>query len=347
MATVCFPSRMKGAPAGFTRRPHISEEMRSDVVQSGPLSITTTLRPALASTAANVEPDAPAPTMTTSTFSCVAISPPLLGRDMGLVGNAKLRVTVHGAVDHVHGIAAQHEIDERALRALPAFDLVLPHQVDEVVPLGRDEPRETPAILRLARAIHGADCGAIEVHEGRLDIDDARLEQRLGRRHRHLLIDEMRNARLLRAGHQRLAQRLDRLGLARIEEPKRHALRPRLARGHHDFGAAHREGKRARALEKDAPFHGVHGVLRDVAGARGRAARGSELLGVNDNGGVESSRRCRGPYRPYRDDESTSRNPAGVTMGMPRKLPSTNKSSSPVTRQSARPIAAISSNLSS
>src|SRR5579864_2630886 len=176
MATVCFPSRMKGAPAGFTRRPHISEEMRSDVVQSGPLSITTTLRPALASTAANVEPDAPAPTMTTSTFSWVAMSPPLLGSDMGLVGNAELRVALHGAVDHVHGIAAQHEIDERALRALPALDLVLPHQVNEIVPFGRDEPRETPAVLRFARTVHGANRGAVKVHEGRLDIDDPRLK---------------------------------------------------------------------------------------------------------------------------------------------------------------------------
>src|SRR6516225_9320885 len=99
MATVCLPSRMKGAPAGFTRRPQISDEIRSDVVQSGPLSITTTLRPALASVAANVEPDAPAPTMTTSTFSCVAMSPPLLGRDMGLVGNPELGVALHGAVE--------------------------------------------------------------------------------------------------------------------------------------------------------------------------------------------------------------------------------------------------------
>src|SRR5580700_2672421 len=207
MATVCLPSRMKGASAGFTRRPQMSDEMRSEVVQSGPLSMTTTLRPALASTAANVEPDAPAPTMTTSTFSCVAMSPPLLGRDMGLVGNAELRVTIHRAVDHVHGIAAQDEIDERALRGapLPALDLVLPHQVYEVVPLGRDESRETPAIFCLAGAVQGAGRGTIEVHEGRLDVDDARLEQRLGRRHRQLLVDEMRDARLLRGGYQRLA----------------------------------------------------------------------------------------------------------------------------------------------
>src|SRR6516162_4477599 len=145
MATVCLPSRMKGAPAGFTRRPQMSDEMRSDVVQSGPLSITTTLRPALASTAANVEPDAPAPTMTTSTFSCVAMSPPLIRSDMRHVGNAEGLVALHGAVDHVDRVRAQHEIDEPARRALPAVDLVLPHQVDEVVLIGRGQRREAPA----------------------------------------------------------------------------------------------------------------------------------------------------------------------------------------------------------
>ena len=41
-----------GAPAGLMRRPQISEEMRSEVCHSGPLSITTTFLPALASTAA-------------------------------------------------------------------------------------------------------------------------------------------------------------------------------------------------------------------------------------------------------------------------------------------------------
>src|SRR5258708_39480077 len=101
MLTVFLPSRMKAAPAGFTRRPQMSDEMRSEVCQSGPLSITTTRLPAFASTAAKTEPDAPAPTMTTSTFSWVAMSPPLFRRDVRHVGNAERLVTLHGAVDHV------------------------------------------------------------------------------------------------------------------------------------------------------------------------------------------------------------------------------------------------------
>src|SRR5438034_1912724 len=111
MLTGCLPSRMKGAPAGFTRRPQMSDEMRSELCQSGPLSITTTFLPALASTAAKTEPDAPAPTMTASTFS-FAMSPPLGRSDVGHVRNAKAGIAFHGAVDDVDGIAAQHQIDE-------------------------------------------------------------------------------------------------------------------------------------------------------------------------------------------------------------------------------------------
>ena len=42
----------EGPPAGFTRRPQMSELMRSESCQSGPCSSTTTFLPALASTAA-------------------------------------------------------------------------------------------------------------------------------------------------------------------------------------------------------------------------------------------------------------------------------------------------------
>src|SRR6266849_7084410 len=107
MLTGCLPSRTKGAPAGLTRRPQMSEEMRSEACQSGQLSITTTFLPALDSTAAKTEPDAPAPTMTTSTFSCVAMSPPLFRSDMRHVGDAQGLVAFHGAVDHVDRVAAQ------------------------------------------------------------------------------------------------------------------------------------------------------------------------------------------------------------------------------------------------
>jgi len=95
-----------------------------------------------------------------------------------------------------------------------------------------------------------------------------------------------------RTGHQRLAQRLDGLGLRRFEEAERHTLRPRLPRRHQHAGAAHREGEHAhaRAFEKNAPLHGVHGSLRGVPGARGRArAMGGCSGRVNAKGQVESS----------------------------------------------------------
>src|SRR5215468_6648819 len=175
MLTGCLPSRMKGAPAGLTRRPQISDEMRSDVCQSGPLSITTTFLPALASTAAKTEPDAPAPTMTTSTFSCVAMSPPLFRRDVRHIGNAQRLVAFHGAVDHVDRVAAQDEIDKPAGRALPAVDLVLPHQVHEIALLRGRECGETPAAACFSCFVDSADGGAVEVDERRPDIELARL----------------------------------------------------------------------------------------------------------------------------------------------------------------------------
>src|SRR5256884_1664274 len=98
--------------------------MRSVSCQSGPASRSTTFLPALASTEANAAPDAPAPTMTTSTFS-FAMSPPPLWRNMGLIGDAERLVALHRAVDDVDGVAAQDGVDERRRRALPAFDLVL------------------------------------------------------------------------------------------------------------------------------------------------------------------------------------------------------------------------------
>src|ERR1700744_1866935 len=118
----------------------MSDEMRSESCQSGPLSISTTFLPALASTAANVEPDAPAPAITTSTFSstfsCVAISPPLVGLDVGHVGDAKTLIALHGAVDDIDGIAAQHEIDQRGRRTLPSLEFVLAQLINEIVLLG-------------------------------------------------------------------------------------------------------------------------------------------------------------------------------------------------------------------
>src|SRR5260370_13060968 len=127
--------------------------MRSVSCQSGPCSRMTTFLPAFASTAAKTEPDAPAPTMTTSTFS-FAMSPPLGRSDVGHVRNAEAGIALHGAVDDVDGIAAQHQIDERSARPLPALDLVLAHIADEPALVGFPELRKRPAIVeRLPAAI--------------------------------------------------------------------------------------------------------------------------------------------------------------------------------------------------
>src|SRR6516162_6282114 len=134
--------------------------------------------------------------MTTSTFSCVAMSPPLFRSDVRHVGNAQGLVAVHGAVDHVDRVAAQDEVDEPAGRPLPALDLVLPHQVDEIALVGGGESGEAAAAARFARLVDGADGGAVEIHERRLDVELARLEQRLSRSNRYLLVDEMRDAGL-------------------------------------------------------------------------------------------------------------------------------------------------------
>src|SRR5579871_2477163 len=118
----------------------MSDEMRSVSCQSGPLSIKTTFLPALASTAANVEPDAPAPAITTSTFSCTlscaAISPPLVRYNVGQIGDTETLVTLHGAVDDIERVTSQHEIVLARRWTLPAVDLVLTELIDEVMLLG-------------------------------------------------------------------------------------------------------------------------------------------------------------------------------------------------------------------
>src|ERR1700709_2738366 len=153
---------MKGGPAGLMRRPHMSDEMRSVSCQSGPLSSSTTFLPALASTAANVEPDAPAPAITTSTFSRVAMSPPLVRCDVRHVGDAETLVSLHGAVDDIDGIASQYEIDQAGRWRLPAVDLVLAELIDEIVLLGSRKSGEPFAAASGARLIDTANRSAIE-----------------------------------------------------------------------------------------------------------------------------------------------------------------------------------------
>src|SRR5207249_3599483 len=152
--------------------------MSSDSCQSGPASRSTTFLPAFARTEANTDPDAPAPTMTTSTFS-FAMSPPLLWNDVGLIRDAEHLVSLHRAVDDVDRVAAQDGVDERRRRALPAVDLVLAHVVHELDLLIGGRLVELVPQPSLARAVDGAHRGAIEVHERRPHVEDARLQQRL------------------------------------------------------------------------------------------------------------------------------------------------------------------------
>src|SRR5215469_17348935 len=204
--------------------------MRSVSCQSGPCSRMTTFLPAFASTAAKTEPDAPAPTMTTSTFS-FAMSPPLRRSDVGHVRNAETGIALQGAVDDVDGIAAQHQIDERPARPLPALDLVLAHIIDEAALLGFAELCKRPAVVeRLAGAIDRAKRRAIEGRVGRADVEDARFEQRLLRWDRDLLVDEVGYSGLARTRDERLAQRVQRRRLRGGQRAQRNALRPRGAR---------------------------------------------------------------------------------------------------------------------
>src|SRR5262249_28752581 len=216
--------------AGLIRRPQKSELMRSVSCQSGPCSRMTTFLPAFANTAAKTEPDAPAPTMTTSTFS-FAMSPPLGRSDVGHIRNAEAGIALHGAVDDVAGVAAQHQVDERSTRPLPALDFVLAHIVDQAALLGFAELRKWPAVVeRLAGAINRPQRRAIEIRVGRADVEDARFEQRLLRRDRDLLIDEVRYPGLARSRDQRLAQGVQRRCLRGGQRAQRNALRPRGSR---------------------------------------------------------------------------------------------------------------------
>src|SRR5262249_37835680 len=114
----------------------MSELIRSERRQSGPCSSTTTFLPARVSTAANTAPAAPAPTMATSTFSRVAISPAPLRQDVRHIGNTEPREPLDGAVDHVDRVVAQRAVDEPLRRPLPAVELALAQPGDEVMLLG-------------------------------------------------------------------------------------------------------------------------------------------------------------------------------------------------------------------
>src|SRR5271165_4209495 len=190
----------------------MSDEMRSVSFQSGPCSSSTTFLPARASTAANTEPAAPAPTITASTFSS-AISPPLLGKDVGQVRHADPGEAFDGAVDDVDGIVAQIRIDERLRRAIPALELAPAHRGDEPISRSFVEIAERPAFRCLRCARDGAERAAVEIHIRRPHLAHPDAEQRQWRRLSELLVDEMGDAGLARADGERVADRFEGLDL--------------------------------------------------------------------------------------------------------------------------------------
>src|SRR5262245_60573637 len=242
----------------------MSELMRSESCQSGPCSRITTFLPALASTSAKVVPDAPAPTMTTSTFS-VAMSPPPGRGDVRHVWNAEAGITIHGAVDDIDRVAAQQQINERSGRALPVGEFVLSHRVDEGALVFLAELRKPePVVAHPADAIDRPEGRTIEIGVGRADVEDARFKQRLFGRDGDLLIDEMSNAGVAGPRYERFADRLEGLGLCGGERPQRDALGARRARRAQDLHAAYAECERAerRATHECASFDIVHDFLR-------------------------------------------------------------------------------------
>src|ERR1700681_3752565 len=104
--------------------------------------------------------------MTTSTFS-LAISPPLFRRDMRHIGDAERLVAFHRAVDDVDGVGAKHGINRGAWPPGPAFNLVLPHQIDERSLIGGRQLRKIPSEKLAAALVNGGNCAAIKLREGR------------------------------------------------------------------------------------------------------------------------------------------------------------------------------------
>src|SRR5215813_7146286 len=253
--------------ACLRRRPQISELMKSLWLQSGPNSRITTFLPARASTSAKIAPVGPAPTMATSTFSCVAMSPPRFRRDERHVGHAEALETLDRAVDDVDAVVAEDAVDLSLRRSLPVLELGLPQQADELaLRIGADLGKGL-ALLGLALAVDLGERRAIEVHERRPRVVDAQRQQGFVRWHRALLIDEMRDAGVARAGHERLAERFECLGLLGLEHLERDALGAGLLRRQQHVDAADRERERAGrgALHERASFDGIHCVSSRTA----------------------------------------------------------------------------------
>src|SRR5882757_9716217 len=126
--------------------------------------------------------------MTTSTFS-LAISPPPYRWDVRHIGDAQRLVAFHRAIDDVDGVGAKHGIHQCAWPTGPAFDLVLPHAIDKFPLIRGRQLREIPSEQFTAGFVYRGNRRAVELREGRTEVEDAGLQQRFVRRHRKLLID--------------------------------------------------------------------------------------------------------------------------------------------------------------
>jgi len=96
------------------------------------------------------------------------------------------------------------------------------------------------------------------------------------------VVDEVRDAGGARPRHQRLAQRLDGLGFAGLEQAVRHPLRARLARREQHARAADAEGERAQAdggLDVPGGERGMESRLRNRAAEAPALARGGVAAG--------------------------------------------------------------------
>jgi len=79
--------------------------------------------------------------------------------------------------------------------------------------------------------------GAVEIGIWRPHVEDARLKQRLRRRYRNLVVDEMRNAAGTRTRNERFAERFEGCDLLGVERAERDVLRPCLPRCQKNLGA--------------------------------------------------------------------------------------------------------------
>src|SRR3984893_2584626 len=178
--------------------------------------------------------------MTTSTFS-LAISPPLFWRDMRHIGDAQRLVAFHRAIHDVDGIGAKHGINDCAWPPRPAFNLVLPHAIDNLSLIRGRQLRKISSEKFVAALVNRDNGGAVELREGRTEVEDEGLKDRFLEGHRKLLINKVCDPGLTRLRHQCLAQRLKGFPLMGIKKAKRDATRPRLSARHDDLGATYRK----------------------------------------------------------------------------------------------------------